>query len=33
MKGIINVDSALGMGTTFTLIIPQHDGLAIEEIA
>jgi len=33
MNGIINVDSALGMGTTFTLIIPQHDGLAIEEIA
>lgn len=32
MKGVINVDSTLGVGTTFTLIIPRHDTLPLEEI-
>lgn len=27
MKGVINVDSTLGVGTTFTLTIPRHDTL------
>ncbi len=32
MKGVINVDSTLGVGTTFTLIIPRHDTLPLREI-
>lgn len=32
MKGVINVDSTVGEGTTFTLIIPRHDILPLEEI-
>lgn len=32
MKGVINVDSTLGVGTTFTLIIPRHDTLPLKEI-
>ena len=32
MKGVINVDSTLGVGTTFTLTIPRHDTLPLREI-
>lgn len=32
MKGVIDVDSILGVGTTFTLIIPRHDKLPLKEV-
>ncbi|SKC89280.1 transporter substrate-binding domain-containing protein [Maledivibacter halophilus] len=32
MKGVIDVDSILGVGTTFALIIPRHDKLPLKEV-